>query len=64
MQSVSLCQPMISIGFDKFFVVEKSFVFSMVSKLSKCRQLGGDHIRHGKKQVRRNDTKIDQRALF
>ena len=35
---------MIPIGFDKFFVVEKSFVFSRVSKLSKCRQLGGDQL--------------------
>ena len=55
-------------------MVEKSFVFSRVLKPSKCRQLGGDqlttrpfsntNIRHGRKQVRRNDTEINQGALF
>ena len=41
---VPLCQPMIPVGFYKFFVIEKSFVFSRVSKLSKCRQPGGDEL--------------------
>ena len=42
MQFVPLCQPMIPFGFDKLFVVKKSFVFSRVSKLSKCGQPDSD----------------------
>ena len=44
MQFVPLCLLIIPIGFDEFFVVEKSFVFVRVLKLLNSRQLGDDQL--------------------